>query len=373
MKLQRTLEQETKEYTEKSLNCSIAEKLLWNEGGVLFSIVSAKKVKKCLFVTSLEDEKVHLKEIYYKIVEESRQDNSPFIKCESIESKEIISEDGRKGYYVFIVMEAVVPVIEMVLEEKFCGDELNDNQKKIKLLNVIFDACKSAEAIAEKFPEVHMFINNEELCMDEAGNTKLLLFDMIKNDICINNETRELKMIMSRLSKALGLKLKIHCESGELSELKSVCETEKERLEKLEEKYRHKFEQNMEHAQNNNPVAWYNLGFMHEVGRGTGVDYKEAIKWYEKAADKKHIRALNNLAHIYQKGYGVEKDYEKAMEYLLKAAKLGDDMAQFNLGIMYQTGKGLDKDMKKALYWYRKSMKNGNEAAKRMYMRIKNK
>lgn len=371
MKLQMTLEEEAKKYVNNIPNCKITEKLLWNEGGVLYSIVSADNQKKCLFATSLEDEKIEVKQLYYTIVEDSKNDVFDFIKCETIECKEVIQNGEIKGCYIFVLMEEVTPLIEMILERNFCAVNLNENLKKIKLLQAIIDACNIAEFVREKYPAINMFINNEELCVDKNGKTHLLLLDMIKNDICINNQASELKMILTQMAKGLGIKLRIKYADDTVSELRKACETEKERIEKLEIKYINKFEQNKENAAKNNVVSWYNLGYMYEKGRGTRVDYKEAAKWYEKAAEKKYVKALNNLAHMYQKGTGVEKDYTKAMEYLLKASKLKDSTAQFNLAIMYQTGKGVEKDMKKAKYWYKKSMKNGNKTAERMYMRIK--
>lgn len=373
MRLQKMIENEAKMYVKNSLKQKLTEKLLWNDGGVLFSIVSDNGEKRSLFVSSLEGKKSKLKELYYKIVDDSQKEDSYLIKCESIECKKVTIDNGEVGYYIFIVAEEITPLIEMVLEERFCNNKFSENQKKLKLLSAIIDACEATVNVCEDYPEINMFINNEQLCVDSRGKTKLLLLDMIKNDICINNQTRELKIIMKQLAKGLNIKLNIASMDDEVCGFKNACEVEKERIDRIEEKNREKFEQNLINAKSGNVIAWYNLGYMYEKGRGTNIDYHKAIYWYEKASTKKNIKAMNNLAHIYQKGFGIEKNYKKAKDLLTKAAKLGDNMAQFNLAIMYQTGKGVEKDMKKALYWYKKSMKNGNKTAERMYKRIKSK
>ena len=98
-------------------------------------------------------------------------------------------------------MEQVTPLIEMILEESFCENKSNDNQKKIKLLSSIEEACMCVQYVEEKFHDINMFINNEELCVDQNGRTKLLLFDMIKSEIDINNQVEELKIILKKCQK----------------------------------------------------------------------------------------------------------------------------------------------------------------------------
>ena len=373
MKLQEMLDNKIKEYVEYELTMKILDKLSWNEGGVLYSISDQQGIKKTLFGTSLKKNQLNRKSMYYHIFEESRKENLKLIKCEKIECKNIFYENELIGCYIFVVMEQVTPLIEMILEESFCENKLNDNQKKIKLLSAIVDACVCARYVEEKFRDINMFINNEELCVDQNGKTKLLLFDMIKNEIDINNQVEELNIILKKMSKGLNICLNVTPEESGIIAFEQACRQEREELQKIEKQYHVKFEKYMDKAGLGNARAQYNIGYMFENGKGVDRDYESAIVWYEKAAKQKNVEALNNLAHMYQKGHGVKKDYKKAVEYLLMAAKRKDSVAQFNLGLAYQQGKGVKKDVKKALYWYRKSMKSGNDIAERMYAKIVNK
>jgi TPR repeat protein len=51
----------------------------------------------------------------------------------------------------------------------------------------------------------------------------------------------------------------------------------------------------------------------------------------------------------------VLKDYKQAVYWYQKAADQGDAKAQSNLGTMYAFGKGVLKDYKQAVYWYQKA------------------
>ncbi|MDD5698694.1 MAG: CPBP family glutamic-type intramembrane protease [Victivallaceae bacterium] len=65
-------------------------------------------------------------------------------------------------------------------------------------------------------------------------------------------------------------------------------------------------------------------------------DYPEAVKYYEKAADKGDVKAMNNLGCLYFKGgNGLKKDYAEAVKWFRKAADKGEDRAVFALGVLY--------------------------------------
>src|SRR5258708_31986791 len=77
-------------------------------------------------------------------------------------------------------------------------------------------------------------------------------------------------------------------------------------------------------------AAQFNLGLMYEKGIEVDKDYKEAARWYRKAADQGYAKAQTNLAGCYKRGRGVEKNLTKALEWYLKAAKHGDTLAMNN-------------------------------------------
>ena len=53
-----------------------------------------------------------------------------------------------------------------------------------------------------------------------------------------------------------------------------------------------------------------------------------------------------------QKGLGVLRDYKEAVKWYTKAANQGYAKAQFNLGWMYQKGQGVLKDLVQAHMWF---------------------
>ncbi|ODS31478.1 MAG: hypothetical protein SCARUB_03409 [Candidatus Scalindua rubra] len=57
-------------------------------------------------------------------------------------------------------------------------------------------------------------------------------------------------------------------------------------------------------------------------------NYKEAIKWYRKAAEQGHARAQAILGIMYSQGQGVEQDFKEAVRWYQKAAEQGIDYAK---------------------------------------------
>ena len=50
----------------------------------------------------------------------------------------------------------------------------------------------------------------------------------------------------------------------------------------------------------------------------------------------------------------IPQDYKEAVKWYTKAAEQGDVHAQFNLGLMYGSGHGISQDYKQAAKWYTK-------------------
>lgn len=79
-------------------------------------------------------------------------------------------------------------------------------------------------------------------------------------------------------------------------------------------------------ADNGDPNGLFTYGTMLQTGKlgfdkdeyedeVIEVDQSEAIKYFEKAAEKGYFSAFLHLAKAYKKGLGVEKDLKKAQEY----------------------------------------------------------
>ena len=76
-------------------------------------------------------------------------------------------------------------------------------------------------------------------------------------------------------------------------------------------------------AEQGGAAAQYNLGVMYHTGQGVVQDYREAVKWYRKAAERGFARAQSNLGLMYANGEGVIQDYVYAHMWLNIAASNG--------------------------------------------------
>lgn len=88
----------------------------------------------------------------------------------------------------------------------------------------------------------------------------------------------------------------------------------------------------------------------------TPADYKQALNYWEKAAEKDELLALYYSALCYYEGLGCQKDYNRAVEYFQRILKPGENIsvdkefahvygisAKF-LGNCYRYGRGVDAD-----------------------------
>jgi uncharacterized protein len=79
-----------------------------------------------------------------------------------------------------------------------------------------------------------------------------------------------------------------------------------------------------------NAVAQFNLGVLHDVGRGVWQDYAAAARWYRLAAKQGHAAAQFNLGGLYFEGLGVTRDLVRASVWFTLAATTGFDGATRN-------------------------------------------
>ena len=120
------------------------------------------------------------------------------------------------------------------------------------------------------------------------------------------------------------------------------------------------------------------LGDMYYFGNGVTQDYKEAAKWYKKAAyDHNHIPGSVNTAYgqyslgfMYYYGQGVLKDYKEAIKLYKMAAEEGYSDSQYSLGWMYIHGEGVPENYKDGIKWYTKAAEQGNVNAQNSLGRI---
>lgn len=106
-----------------------------------------------------------------------------------------------------------------------------------------------------------------------------------------------------------------------------------------------------------NKEAAFLLANIYYKGIGTGISYKKAIAYLEKAGTPD---ALNMLARMYVDGNGCTKDYSKAVSLWEKAAGMGSYTAEYQLAMIYMNGiLGVKADMNKAVMYIKSAAGKG--------------
>ncbi|WP_020558891.1 tetratricopeptide repeat protein [Thiofilum flexile] len=120
----------------------------------------------------------------------------------------------------------------------------------------------------------------------------------------------------------------------------------------------------LELANSGDQYAQFLIGALYEEGSGGFTQsYREAARWYRRAARQNYPRAQYNLALMYEDGRGVEQDYKQAGQWYAQAAKGGFTKAKNNLGILYVMGKGVRKNTKTAEYLFKQAAQEGDKDA----------
>jgi hypothetical protein len=135
------------------------------------------------------------------------------------------------------------------------------------------------------------------------------------------------------------------------------------RLE-LMEANRSSFNSEMQHAENGNAESQYNIGNMFTKGNGTGIDLKQAVSWYEKAASQGHIKAAYKLGLAHYEGAGVRKNGKQALKWFSIAADDGYAPAQYYLGRLHVEGNGVRRNYGTALEWFTRAVDGGFDQAR---------
>lgn len=150
--------------------------------------------------------------------------------------------------------------------------------------------------------------------------------------------------------------------------------------------------------------GYYEMGMYCQKGDGYYHYPKEAVEYFQKAAEKDHVDAQYQLACAYCYGDGVRKNEEMCIEWLKKAAskshkeatellreilekqrirqekaefknhlrqaEKGDCYAQARVAELYIEGTGVKKDVKKAIEWYEKAAESDEGYAARELAKI---
>lgn len=112
-------------------------------------------------------------------------------------------------------------------------------------------------------------------------------------------------------------------------------------------------------AEQGNPSAQNNIGYMFQRGEGVNTSPKDAFKWWRLAAESGLADAQNNLGNCYTYGFGVAENLTEAFKWYQLAANQGYAMAQSNMGASYGTGSGVSQNWVESTKWYRLSADQG--------------
>ncbi|TAH65739.1 MAG: hypothetical protein EWM45_13830 [Rhodopseudomonas palustris] len=107
------------------------------------------------------------------------------------------------------------------------------------------------------------------------------------------------------------------------------------------------------------PNAAYEVGVRFAEGRGVPVNYDEAAKWYQRAAQAEVVPAIFRIGTLYEKGLAVKKDIETARRYYTIAAERGNAKAMHNLAVLEADGGARGPNYKVAAHWFRKAAERG--------------
>lgn len=116
------------------------------------------------------------------------------------------------------------------------------------------------------------------------------------------------------------------------------------------------YRERLEEARQGSADAQFEVGAMHENGRGVAADRAQAMDWYRKAAEQGHGRAGNALARMQDNAQRLAKTQQQAAA--------GDAEAQYSLGTMYLTGTGTGIDLKQAEHWLKLAAAQGLDKAR---------
>lgn len=119
------------------------------------------------------------------------------------------------------------------------------------------------------------------------------------------------------------------------------------------------FDKALPRAQLGDPAAQTLIAEMMSEGLGVKRDLKDAVFWYNKAAEGGDPTSMFKYALLLMEGRGVTRDQKKADEWMKKAADAGQASAQFNWAQSLTADNPGQKGLELALPYYEKSAAQG--------------
>ncbi|OFX14677.1 MAG: hypothetical protein A2516_00945 [Alphaproteobacteria bacterium RIFOXYD12_FULL_60_8] len=116
--------------------------------------------------------------------------------------------------------------------------------------------------------------------------------------------------------------------------------------------------------------ALYALGWLYHTSGPPLRDYAKAKRYYEDAANRRHVKATLALGLLHQDGLGVRPDTIKALDYMVRAEQFaeaatgaGDKDVEYAIAQIYVKGQGVPRDYGLALEWHEKAARHNHPAS----------
>lgn len=102
-------------------------------------------------------------------------------------------------------------------------------------------------------------------------------------------------------------------------------------------------------------------------------DFRKAVLLFLPSAEEGDPEAQVNIGFMYYCGMHVQKDHIQAAKWYLKAAKQNNVTAQFSIGTMYENGEGVNRNLEEAYFWYSLAEKQNDKDAQKLRRELEQK
>lgn len=99
-------------------------------------------------------------------------------------------------------------------------------------------------------------------------------------------------------------------------------------------------------------------------------DYSRAYDYYEESAKQLYPPAITQLGSLYYYGQGVKRNYRESVKYFQKAVELDNAYGYFFLGLSYMESHGVPQDLNKARELMLKARQKGVAAAEKKLQQL---
>ena len=303
------------------------------------------KIDEIVIKDNLKVEDINEDEIYEQVLHEIEKDD----KVKSTWAKALSQSDGddKKAQSLYIKLR-----VDFLIEEK---KKIIENQKRE------YEELEKKRVEHERLEQEK--VENERRFKEKVENEKRERERLERHKL----EDKKMAKIMAKAFIGIIIAFIIYFSYDQLTDIfsieKQVGNGDKYYLKTFKQDYKEALKWYEKAATKGNIKAQYNLGEMYRLGQGVNQDFKESFKWYEKAAIQDNIWAQFYLGGMYYLGLEVNQDYKEAFKWFEKAANKGNSKAQYSLGKMYRLGEGTQEDDKEALKWYEKAANQGLDEA----------